>query len=72
MSDEVKEKYFAIRKQKFTITRKGDTFYEKATLDGVDFELSLKLNEELEWKDPVFHLKVGFDLCMDLFPIFIW
>ena len=59
ISDKIREKSFGIRKQKFTITREGDTLYEKATLDGTDYDMSIKLNEELELKDPDFHLKVS-------------
>ena len=58
MSDAVKEKAFAIRKQKFTISRNGNTFYEKATLDGVDYNMSIKMDEEMEIKDPDCPVKV--------------
>ena len=58
MSDAVKEKAFAIRKQKFTISRSGDTFYEKATLDGVDYNMSIKMDEEMEIKDTDMPIKV--------------
>ena len=56
-------KAFARQGNEFTIIREGDCFVKKATVGGVTFEMKLKLNEELEWKEkednPVFHLKVG-------------
>ena len=61
MSEQMKA--FARQENEFTITREGDFFVDKATVGGVTFEMKLKLNEELEWKEkeenPVFHLKVG-------------
>ena len=61
-------KGFIRQEKEFTITRVGDSFHEKATVGGVAFQMNIKLNEELEWKEkeenPVFHLKVRVYSCI--------
>ena len=45
-----------------TITREGDSLKEKTVIDGVSYEVTMKINETFEWKDkeenPVYHVKV--------------
>ena len=45
-----------------TLTREGDSFKEKTTIDGVPYEVTIKLNESFEFKEkeenPAYHAKV--------------
>ena len=45
-----------------TLTRDGDSFKEKTTIDGVPYEVTIKLNESFEFKEkeenPAYHAKV--------------
>ena len=56
-------KTFIRHENEFTITRVGNTFVDKAVVDGVAFEMKLPINEEVEWKEqeenPIFHVKVS-------------
>ena len=60
MSEQMKT--FVRHENDFTITRVGNCFVEKAVVDGVDFEMNLPINEEIEWQEkeenPMFHVKV--------------
>ena len=55
-------KVFNRQVNEFTITRVGNSMHEKATVGAVAFEMTLKLNEMLEFKEkeenPVFHVKL--------------
>ena len=54
------------QENEFTVTRDGDCFVDKAKVGGVDFEIRLPINKEIEWKEkdesPIFHIKVVYDL----------
>ena len=58
-------KTFIRHENEFTIIRVGNTFVEKAVVDGVAFEMKLPINEEVEWKEQeensIFHVKVSHD-----------
>ena len=45
-----------------TLTRDGESFKEKTTIDGVPYEVTIKLNESFEFKEkeenPAYHAKV--------------
>ena len=60
MSEQMK--VFTRQENEFTIKRVGNSFLEKATVGAVAFEMTLKINEMLEFKEkeenPVFHVKV--------------
>ena len=52
-----------IRQQNgFIIARVGNKMVQKTTVGGVDLEMNLPINEEIEWKEkednPLFHVKV--------------
>lgn len=59
MSDEMKT--FIRQENAFTIARVGNIMVEKATVGGLDLEMNLPINEEIEWKEkednPIFHVK---------------
>lgn len=57
LPDDVKKK---IREERHvTLTRVGDSIFERSIRGGVQYDVTTKLNEIIEWKDREFHLTVN-------------
>lgn len=64
-------KNFARQERTITISRVGNSIYEKTKVGDVEFEIMIKLNEEIEWKDneenPRYHIKVCTSICLFIY-----